>query len=147
MFGKVMRLSDELMMSYYELLTDMDLAAVRALHPMEAKKRLAGLLTERFNGAGAGAAERAFFEQTFSKKELPTENIEMRSAPSGKSLSELIMTLGMSKSRNEARRLITQGAVRIDGRKIEDDAAVASPENFVLQVGKHQFVKVSLSPQ
>ncbi len=143
LFGKSMRVSDELMLSYYELLTTDDLAAVKALHPMEAKKRLAEILTARFHGAEAGKAARKFFEDTFSKKELPTDVREIKASP-GLLLSALITQCDASKSRNEARRLIQQGGVKIDGKKAAADEPVSSPSAFVLQIGKHQFVKVSL---
>lgn len=144
MFGKVMRLSDELMLTYYELLTDRDLAAIKAQHPMQAKKDLAQLLTARFHGEAAGAQERRFFEETFSKKELP-KDIPSVSLPAGLSLSELVLRAGAVKSRNEARRLITQGGVKIDGKKAPGDEPVREPASFVLQVGKHQFVRVDLA--
>ena len=143
LFGKVMKLSDELMLSYYELLTDEDLAAVKAMHPMEAKKSLAQKMTARFHGAEAGAAARKFFEDTFSKKELPTD-IRGVTMPPGLMLSDLIARCGGVKSRNEARRLITQGGVRIDGQKASADGPVNEPRSFTLQIGKHQFVKVDL---
>lgn len=144
MFGKVMKVSDELMLSYYELLTDADLAAVKAKHPMEAKKELASLLTSRFHGAAAGPEERKFFEDTFSKKELP-KDIKSVIFDAGKTYSELIVHCDPTKSRNEARRLIQQGGVKIDGAKVSADAPIAkAPKEFVLQVGKHQFFKISL---
>jgi tyrosyl-tRNA synthetase len=143
-FGKIMKLSDELMLSYYELLTTEDLEAIRKEHPMEAKKRLASLLTSRFHGAEAGPAARKFFEDTFSKKELPTDIREV-ALPKGLSLSELILRAEGVKSRNEARRLITQGGVKIDGKKAAEDKPVDAPPTFVLQMGKHQFVRVNLT--
>ncbi len=143
MFGKVMRVSDELMLTYYELLTDKDLSAVKAQHPMEAKKALAELLTARFHGEPAAKDERRFFDETFSKKELP-KDIPSFSAPAGLTLSELILRCGATKSRNEARRLITQGGVKIDGKKAPADEPVREPAQFVLQVGKHQVERVEL---
>ncbi|MBI3554609.1 MAG: tyrosine--tRNA ligase [Elusimicrobia bacterium] len=143
-FGKVMKVSDELMLSYYELLTDEDLAKVKALHPMEAKKSLAQKLTARFHGDEAGSAARKYFEDTFSKKQLPTDDIETISTEPGTTLSEIIVKSRCVKSRNEARRLITQGGVKIDGKKAASDAPVKDPPSFVLQVGKHQFVRVNL---
>jgi len=143
-FGKVMKISDELMLSYYELLTLEDLAKVKALHPMEAKKSLAATLTGRFHGAEEGTAARKFFEETFSKKKLPADkDLASVSAPAGLALSELLVQCGV-KSRNEARRLITQGGVKIDGKKASADGPVKDPPTFVLQIGKHQFVRVNL---
>jgi tyrosyl-tRNA synthetase len=144
LFGKVMKVSDDLMLSYYELLTTEELGAVKALHPMEAKKRLAELLTARFHGPDQGRAARKFFEDTFSKRELPTGSIKAVELPAGLALSELVLRCGAVKSRNEARRLISQGGVKIDGRKAGADAPIGSPAAFVLQVGKHQFLRVTL---
>ncbi len=145
MFGKIMSISDDLMHMYYELLTDEDLVKFKEKHPMTAKKELASILVERFHGAAAGAAARKFFEDTFSKKELPTD-IEQVSMPAGLALSEIILRSGRVKSRNEARRLITQGGVKIESRKMTADEIVSAPPSFVLQIGKHQFVKVNISP-
>lgn len=142
-FGKVMKLSDELMWSYYELLTQEDVSRLKAGHPMEAKKSLAEMLTARFHGPAAGKEARKFFEDTFSKKELPTD-IPSTNARKGVVLGELLVQCGV-KSRNEARRLIQQGAVKIDGKKAAADTLVEGPDSFVLQIGKRQFVRVNLT--
>ncbi|MDD2804227.1 MAG: tyrosine--tRNA ligase [Elusimicrobiales bacterium] len=140
MFGKVMSVSDALMYSYYELLTAEDLAAVKAEHPMEAKKRLAGLITARFHDAEQAAAARGHFEQVFSRKELPAEMETYRAEKPGK-LSYLLVAAGLVKGMNEARRLIAQGAVRLDGEKVAEDIQF-EPRNCVLQVGRRQFRKI-----
>lgn len=142
-FGKTMSLSDEGMMSYYELLTNESLDAIKALHPMEAKKRLAEILVTRFHGEKTGKDERAFFDETFSKKKLP-EDIPNVSFPVGTLISEMILKSGVVKSKNEARRLISQGAIRMNGEKIPSDREVSQVQNFVLQVGKHHFMAVDL---
>ncbi|HAU89051.1 MAG TPA: tyrosine--tRNA ligase, partial [Elusimicrobia bacterium] len=134
MFGKVMSVSDALMYSYYELLTSEDLAAVKAEHPMEAKKRLAGLITARFHDAEQAAAARQHFEQVFSRKELPEDMPVYRAEKAGK-LSYLLVAAGLAKGMNEARRLIDQGAVRLDGEKVPEDI-VFEPRACVLQVGR-----------
>jgi tyrosyl-tRNA synthetase len=140
MFGKVMSVSDALMYSYYELLTAEDLAAVKAEHPMEAKKRLAGLITARFHDAEQASAARTHFEQVFSRKELPTDMETYRAEKPGK-LSYLLVAAGLVKGMNEARRLIAQGAVRLDGEKVAEDIQF-EPRNCVLQVGRRQFRKI-----
>ncbi|MFI5347236.1 MAG: tyrosine--tRNA ligase [Elusimicrobiota bacterium] len=145
MFGKTMRVSDELMISYYELLTSEDLAAVKAGHPMKAKKELAKRIVARFHGDAAADAALTYFETTFSKKELPTD-LNVVKVPAGKTLSEIIVIAGGGKSRSEARRLITQGGVQIDGVKRTDDAPIAAPAGFTLKMGKHQFVKIEVTP-
>lgn len=140
MFGKLMSVSDALMYSYYELLTAEDLAAVRAEHPMEAKKKLAGLVTARYHGASQAQAARAHFEQVFSRKELP-ENIETFRAGKAGKLSYLMVAAGLAAGMNEARRLISQGAVRLDGEKVSEDI-MFEPRDCVLQVGRRQFRKI-----
>lgn len=144
MFGKIMKLSDELMMSYYELLTGEDLAGRRSQHPMQAKLDLAELLTGRYHGPEAARAERGFFDETFSQKKLP-EDLKTHQAPRGIPLSKLVAEAGEVKLRNRARRLIEQGGIKIDGRKVTEDKPVDSPPSFVLQIGKHEFVRVRLT--
>ncbi|MDP2865743.1 MAG: tyrosine--tRNA ligase [Elusimicrobiota bacterium] len=140
MFGKMMSVSDALMYSYYELLTSEDMAAVKAEHPMEAKKKLAGLITSRYHGPEQASAARAHFEQVFSRKELP-ENMEIFRAEKAGKLSYLLVAAGLVKGMNEARRLIDQGAVRLDGEKVSEDI-VFEPKDCVLQVGRRQFRKI-----
>ncbi len=143
-FGKVMSLSDALMLGYYELLTDRELGEIKAAHPMAAKKDLAQLLVSRYHGEEAGRDARRYFEDTFSSRRLPADAAEVL-MPAGLVLSELIHRAGGTKSRNEARRLISQGGVKIDGRKASEDGPIAAPASFILQVGKHQFLKVRLT--
>ncbi|OGR44844.1 MAG: tyrosine--tRNA ligase [Elusimicrobia bacterium GWA2_61_42] len=140
MFGKVMSVSDALMYDYYELLTSEDAAAVKANHPMAAKKKLAGLITARYHGPEQAAAALAHFEQVFSRKELPEDMQVFRAEKPGK-LSYLLVSAGLAGGMNEARRLITQGAVRLDGEKVAEDM-VFEPRNCVLQVGRRQFRKI-----
>ncbi|MBI5200250.1 MAG: tyrosine--tRNA ligase [Elusimicrobia bacterium] len=147
MFGKVMRVSDELMWMYYELLTDVEVEALKAGHPMEAKKRLAETITARYHGAAAAADERAFFDKTFSQKELPTDLAPVEVEPSVGTWSQLLVKLGAAPSRKEAQRLIAQRAVKVDGTAVEADVAVAGtprPSPFTVQVGKHRFLRVKL---
>jgi len=140
MFGKLMSVSDALMYSYYELLTLEDLAAVKAGHPMEAKKKLAGLITARYHGDEQAQAARTHFEQVFSRKELPEDMETFRAEKPGK-LSYLMVAAGLASGMNEARRLITQGAVRLDGEKVSEDI-MFEPKDCVLQVGRRQFRKI-----
>ncbi len=140
MFGKLMSLSDSLMYDYYTLLTSEDMAVVKAEHPMEAKKKLAGFITGRYHGAQQAQAALAHFEQVFSRKELPEEMGTYRAEKPGK-LSYLIVAAGLAKGMNEARRLIAQGAVRLDGEKVGEDI-MFEPRNCVLQVGRRQFRRI-----
>ncbi len=142
MFGKLMSVSDELMLSYYELLTSQDLATVKTLHPMEAKKQLAGLLTERFHGKAAALAARENFEKVFSKKENP-DDMPLLKPAQGAMLSAVLFEAGAAQSKNKARALIEQGAVRINGEKILQDGPLSFQDGDVLQAGKRAFFKLS----
>jgi len=144
MFGKVMKVSDPLMIDYYTLLTDVDLEKVKSAHPKQAKMDLARLLVERFHGAKAAEEALAYFENTFAKKELPKELVVVK-APKSSKFSEIVFSTGAVKSKGEAQRLIVQGGVKIDGAKASDLPA-PPPETFVLQVGKHQFFRIELIP-
>lgn len=142
MFGKLMSVSDELMMGYYELLTSENLADIRALHPMEAKKKLAGLLTERFHGKEAAVAARENFEKVFSKKENPDDMPVFKTAE-GVMLSAALFEAKAAPSKNKARALIEQGAVRLNGQKMTQDGPLSFHDGDVLQAGKRAFFKLT----
>jgi len=140
MFGKVMSISDELMWKYYELLTDEDLRLVKALHPREAKVKLAFLLVAEYHGKEAAAAAREEFERVFVQKELPSDVPEYVMDKTETVLS-IIVSGGLAKSGNEARRLIAQGAVFFEASKVEK-ADFVPPEGGILKVGPRKFLKV-----
>ena len=137
LFGKTMRVSDELMLQYYELLTDEDLAQVKAGHPMEMKKRLAETLTARFHGTEAGRRAREEFERVFSKRELPADIKEFPLRPN-MTVVEALVASGMAASKNQARSLIEQGGVRLNGEKVAKDAPLSGAA-VTLQVGTRKI--------
>ena len=141
MFGKIMSISDELMLQYYELLTVEDLEEVKKKHPMQAKKDLAAILVTRFHGEDGAKAGLAHFEKVFSKKENPDDMPELKNAQ-GKLISAILIAAGIAKSKNEARRLIDQNAVKLDGEKINRDEPLTISQDAVLQAGKRHFVKL-----
>ena len=141
MFGKIMSISDELMMQYYELLTTEDLDAVKAKHPMQAKKDLAALLVTRFHGQDGAKIGLEHFESVFSKKENPQDMPEAK-VEAGTLVSAVIVQYQIAKSKNEARRLIDQGGVKLDGNKVEQDIPLNIEQPAVLQVGKRHFLKL-----
>ncbi|MDA8100634.1 MAG: tyrosine--tRNA ligase [Nitrospiraceae bacterium] len=153
-FGKVMSTTDVLMMRYYELVSAVSLSGLEqmkkdiasgALHPMEAKKRLAAELTDRFCGAGEGEKARLEFEKVFSKKDLPDEIPVAEIAWEG-DMMKLVKIMALAKvasSNSEAKRLIQQGGVEVDQQPVKDvDAAYPAAGSFILRVGKKRFVKV-----
>ncbi|MDR0645720.1 MAG: tyrosine--tRNA ligase [Elusimicrobiota bacterium] len=141
MFGKIMSISDETMLQYYTLLTLEDLNAVKAKHPMQAKKDLARILVSRFHSAQSAQASLENFEKVFSKKENP-DDMPIFKISEEISVSAVLIANGLSKSKNEARRLIDQGAVKLDGKKIELDTAPAFEKEAVMQIGKRHFIKL-----
>ncbi|MEI7481055.1 MAG: tyrosine--tRNA ligase [Elusimicrobiota bacterium] len=141
MFGKMMSVSDELMYKYYELLTSVNLEEVKKAHPMEAKKRLAMLMVEKYHHSDDAQLSRQNFEQIFSRKEIPADIETFRVERAGK-LSYILVASGLCKGMNEARRQITQGAVRLDGEKVSEDV-VFEPRDCVVQVGRRQFKKLT----
>jgi tyrosyl-tRNA synthetase len=152
-FGKVMSISDSMMLRYYELLTSENVSALREqmessqLHPMEAKKRLARVIVARFYDGATADRERAKFEQRFQRRELP-ENLRRYTWDQPRdvvpSLPRVVTASGIANSMSEARRLIQQGAVRVDGERIEDPHFVFPPtqEEAVVQVGPRRVVAI-----
>lgn len=141
MFGKIMSISDELMVKYYELLTDENLEEVRRMHPKEAKMRLGQALVAQFHGNDKAAAARQEFEKTFSLREVPDEVPEVSLRDSrAKSLFEILSCAEVVTSRNEFRRLIQQNAISFDGQKISDENWAPVPG--VLKVGKRRFLRL-----
>jgi tyrosyl-tRNA synthetase len=152
-FGKVMSVSDDLMFRFYELVSSVslgELATIKtevksgALHPMEAKKRLAAELADRFCGPGAGAKARLEFESVFSKKNMPDEIPAVEIAWEGEKMKlvKLMSTGGVAASNSDARRLVQQGAVEVNGVPVKDSDASYDPKELLLRVGKKRFVRV-----
>ena len=146
-FGKLMSVSDDLMLKYYELLTDADLDEVRAMHPMEAKKSLAAMIVDRFHGAGEGKKAREAFERQFSKGELPDDIEEKTLQADDGSLwiARALTQAGLTKSNGEAIRLIRQGALSVDGEKIADKDLQLPPGGpYLLKLGKRRFLRLTV---
>ena len=141
MFGKIMSIADEVMPMYYELLTSENLDEIKAMHPMSAKKKLAHLLVCRFHNQEAADAAQNHFETVFSKKEIPTD-MPTYKPEAGALLSAVIFSTGAAPSKNKARGLIEQGAVRLKGEKISQDAPLSFEDGDVLQIGKRYFFKL-----
>ncbi len=152
-YGKVMSISDELMMRYYELVSSapkdrMDEIKAGKVHPKEAKEALAYELVDRFWGRDKAEKAAEDFRSLFSKKETPTEIEEVSIAAEGDAmwLPRVMVKAGLLKSTSEARRLIEQGGVKVNGEKVVDPKAeVSTNKEALLQVGKRSFKKVIFS--
>lgn len=156
MFGKIMSISDEVMWDYYRLLlmeSDAAIAERKAGHPMAAKKTLATTLVSKFHGADAGPRELEQFEKVFARHEIPDDmptfkfsNIlalysQQASTPT---VTDLLFSSAEFESKKEIQRLIKQGAVKLNGTKVEDPFLKPGvPEKeHIFQAGKRIFVKI-----
>jgi len=145
MFGKIMSISDVLMMRYYELLTDHDLNAIRAMHPKEAKLKLAEDLVSQYHSKEAAGQARHEFDQRIHKGVFAGGDVYDLSGSDATMIVQVLMETQLVKSKSEARRLIQQGAVDIDGQRITDvNHILARGKTYQIKVGKKQFVNVSL---
>ncbi len=140
MFGKLMRVPDEAMPVYYSLLLDEEPGA----DPRDAKRHMAYSLTSRYHGEEAADAARERFDTLHVRRELPDE-IEDHpfTAENGQVHVPALMAEAFGLSRSEARRLLTQGGVRVDGRELSElDVAADDLDGAVLQVGRRRFKKL-----
>lgn len=155
MFGKMMSIPDELMWSYYELLTDRtpgEIASLKKevsggkLHPMDAKMRLAEEVIADFHGKEAARKAAENFQRVFRDRQAPEEapTVKLPKGPS-KKLTVLLVDLKLAPSKAEAERLIKQKAVEIDGVTADDprkDIDLNKPANFLVRAGKKKFLRV-----
>lgn len=142
MFGKIMSISDELMMKYFELLTDEDLDRVRNMHPREAKSNLAKIIISQYHGEKESRLAQEEFERVFSQKQAPEDLPIYRLAAGGNNILDIIIRNGLAASKNEARRLIAQGSVYLDSERINREDALIDKEG-ILKVGKRRFLRLS----
>ncbi len=140
-FGKIMSVSDESMMRYFELLTSRDLKEVHRMHPRAAKMDLAQEVVSQFYSIRQARQSREDFEKTFSRRQTPDDVIEFKFQPGvSLSLSDILLQNHLVESRNEVRRLLKQGAISHEGQKIErEDWPI---QEGVLKVGKRRFLKL-----
>ena len=166
MFGKIMSIPDSIMLRYYELLTDHDLEAIRAMHPMEAKLKLAAELTARYHSKEAAALARKDFDRNVRKRVIiepaiehdeampvtvhksvivgqAIEHDEAMTVTVHKDIVRVLVDAKLVKSNSEARRLIQQGAVDIDGQRITDvNHVLTRGKTYQFKVGKKRFAQV-----
>lgn len=155
MFGKLMSLPDHLIMQYLELLTDVpeeELEAIarglreRSLNPMEAKMRMAREVVAQFHGPEAARAAQAEFERVFRHREAPQAVPEFPVAmypdkTANVDLTMILVWAGLVASRSEARRLLSQGAIEVDGETVREPQAVVR-DGSIVRVGKHRFLRI-----
>jgi tyrosyl-tRNA synthetase len=150
-YGKLMSVSDALMWRYYELLsrrTSAEIAELRRGHPKAAKMALAREIVERYQGAAAARAAEEQFEQVHARRELPDEIEERELArdagAAGIPIVKALAKLGLAASGSEARRLIAQGGVSVEGERLSDVNATLAAGTHLIKVGKRKFVRLSV---
>ena len=159
MFGKLMSLSDPLMPTYFELCTDVPMEEVRVLtddgatHPREVKKRLAREIITLYHGAEAAQAADDEFERVHKEHQVPDDlpdfavPSELCDADGRVRLTALLVAAGLALSSGEAKRLVQQGGVSVDGLKLPDPAGMLLVESGqIVKVGKNRFVRL-LAPR
>jgi len=152
MYGKVMSIPDELIIRYFELATELPKEEIREierkmkegiLNPRDAKARLAREIVKIYHGEEASIRAEEEFNRIFRNKELPEEVQEVIINEPKIWIVKLLTLVGAAKSNSEAKRLISQGAVEINGSRVEDinmDIEIDKP--FILRVGKHFFRRI-----
>ena len=157
-FGKIMSIGDAVMFTYYELLTNVPLEDIEKMkkeakggsaNPKDFKLKLAGIMVEQYYNKEEAKKAKEEFEAIFKDKGVP-KDMPIFDVPAAKLkdnkiwIVELMEMAGLVKTRSDARRLIEQGGVTIDGEKISDrDLQVTvGPKEMVIKAGKRQFIKV-----
>jgi tyrosyl-tRNA synthetase len=154
-FGKMMSIPDELMWSYYELVTDRTPEEIAKLksdvssgstHPMDLKMLLAQEVVSGFHGEPAARKAAEVFQRVFRDRQAPEEApVKNVAAGPPQMIKALLTTLGLATSVSEAERLVKQGAVEIDGQRIDDprkEVDLSKGRNFLLRAGKKKFARV-----
>jgi tyrosyl-tRNA synthetase len=155
MFGKLMSISDELMWSYYDLLTDFEPPVIvrlkeevrtGVLHPMNAKMQLAHIVIAGFHGEEAARSASDEFRRVFRDRQAP-EEAPVRKLPRGgpKRVAALLVELALVPSRSEAERLMKQGGVEINGERegdVKKELDLSKSGEFLLRAGKKKFLRL-----
>ncbi|REK61284.1 MAG: tyrosine--tRNA ligase [Brevibacillus sp.] len=158
-YGKVMSVPDELMLRYYELATDISSEELEALkngladgsvHPRDAKMRLAKTFVRMFHGEEAAEEAETYFKTVFQQRALPTDlpevELNLAAYENGEAnIVNLVFDLKLVDSKGEGRRMVQQGAVKVNEEKVADiNQSVPLADGMVVQVGKRKFAKVKL---
>ena len=152
MYGKVMSIPDHAMRNYFDLLSSFEPAqiadiekriAAGSLHPRDAKMTLARDIVAIYHDAESAARAEAHFKRVFQKRELPKDMPTHKLAAGPQNIVDLLVEVGLAPSKSQARRLIAQGGVRLDGNKVESIEDTVMPDGeAILQVGKRRFVRL-----
>lgn len=154
LFGKIMSLSDDVIVKGLEYLTDIPMDEVKKIekeleqgeHPVKYKKKLAYEIVKQLNHEEAAQKAQEYFEKTVQNKEMPEDvptALLADAIKDGKWITDVLVALNLAPSASEAKRLVQQGAVSIDGEKIQDPKQLIKLEdNMILKVGKRNYVRI-----
>ncbi len=154
MYGKLMSICDDLMWRYYQLLSSLGTREIRALqkavadgsqHPKEVKMRFAKEMVARFHSSSEAEHAASEFERVHARRELPEQMEEKVFSLVGDhsvGLLKLMSETGLASSNGEARRLVTQGGVALNGQRVDDPRATLTAGDYLLRVGKRRFLRV-----
>ncbi len=151
MFGKIMSISDDMMENYFTLLTDIQAEEIATLtnpektHPKEAKVRLGKTVVSTYYNADAAADAAAHFEKVFAQRELPDDMPQVQLAGQPITAAKLLLHCNLVATGGEAKRMIKQAAVSINGSKINDPNSEIRPEDgMVVRVGRRKFAQLKV---
>ncbi len=154
MYGKTLRIPDTLIAQYFELVTDIPAADLKRIrqdladggrNPRDLKRELARTIVRMYHSADAAAQAEAEFDRIFIEKAVPEaiDEYRLNGSSASSTMTALLAEVKLAASRSEARRLIDQGGVSVDGEKVTDpNAPIPATSPFVLKVGKRKFLKV-----
>ena len=151
MFGKIMSIPDDLIIEYFKLCTDVTMPALKIIekelkegkNPRDVKSELAKVIVEMYHSAEAAEKAAQEFEKVFSKREKPSEIPVQKIEVSECRMDDLLMKCQLAPSRSEAKRLIEQGGVEVEGEKVTNPyQSIQIKDEMVVQVGKRKYVKI-----
>jgi tyrosyl-tRNA synthetase len=151
-YGKAMSIPDELIYQYFELISDVSLSELKeikkqiedpAINPRDTKKYLARTIVKMYHGEQASDEAEKAFEKVFVDRELPDDMPEFNLKESSYRIDDLLIQTKTAESKSNARRLIQQGGVSVNGEKISDPfTTIELDAEIVLKVGKRKFAKI-----
>jgi tyrosyl-tRNA synthetase len=159
MFGRLMSVPDELIVDYHQLAAGADAAFARQrredlaagrIHPRQAKAEMARAVVALYHGADAARAAEERFDAVYARRQLPEDMPEFSPAPERRTADgvrwvHLLVDGGLAPTAAEARRLLSSGAVEVDGRRVgADEAFFRGPDGSVVRVGRHRFARIRM---
>jgi tyrosyl-tRNA synthetase len=152
MFGKVMSISDDTMENYFTLLTDLPTEKIAELvnrettHPKDAKVLLGETIVAQFYNEDTAQVASAEFDKVFAQGQLPDDIPDVVITDAAISVKQLLLSCKLVETGSEAKRMVGQGAVSIDGNKVNDANTEITPTNgMVVQVGKRKFARLKVN--